>query len=166
MNKIIAVTLAAAAMSTMAGPAHAGKAAPKPDKAARVAIVTTPDSLVPMGTSVNVEVTYSCKNTSRTTHYLSGDVSQPDTPHHVIGYRGDLGGILAATCTGKPVTQRLGFQRSAYWDFSPNPTLATGPAQLTFNVEARGTFGSGAGWYDIVGPGASVTKTVDIPYVY
>lgn len=107
------------------------------------------------GESVSVRVSYTCTNTKRLTHYVTARITQEDEQApgaaYVVGFRSDTGGIKAARCTGKKVTQTLtlakdGLTAAVYADWS----LADGEAALDVTLERRHATGYQAGWYDLM----------------
>jgi hypothetical protein len=123
-------------------------------------VYTSPDL-----THIKVRVTYKCRNTNRVTYYLSGGIFQaavPDT-YYSIGYRNETG-IVRAKCTGAKVTQTLKYMRSWWYEGSsePQPQLQAGPADFSFDLDARGAQGVGAGWYDDKDPDFTVERTVNL----
>lgn len=165
----IAVLLTVAALST-AGTAAAAQAQDRGSASSvkvRVTATTTAAAVLQMprtlqagADAVALSVRYQCRNPKGTTHYLTARLAQDAGALYVLGLRGDTGGLVRATCTGRPVTAVLQLQRSAYAD--PSIGLVDGPASLRVDLEARGADGTAAGWYTTTGPGATATATVQI----
>lgn len=151
------------AVTILAATTWTAEAAAKPSATVLSAprtVYTSPDR-----TYIKVRVTYKCRNTRQVTYYLSGGIFQsavPDT-YYSIGYRNETG-TVRAKCTGAKVTQTLKYMRSWWYEGSsePQPQLQAGPVDFSFDLDARGATGVGAGWYDDKNPDYTVERTITL----
>ncbi|MBL8932413.1 MAG: hypothetical protein JNL54_20000 [Kineosporiaceae bacterium] len=112
--------------------------------------------------SITLAVRYTCTDRpapAGVVNYLSADVVRPSSAHYVVGYRGDVGGLLPATCTGTPQTAVLRLRRSTY--ALPGQTSPRGRAIVTVTITPRTTPDSG-GWYVETGSPVTITGRVSV----
>ena len=159
----IAVALAlAAAVAAAPSAALAVEPAPAPAPTTTISSVGARVAWT-SSTTMRVDVTYTCTDTPApdgTVHYLQASLAQGQRAGYVAGYRSDTGGLLAATCTGQPVTRTVTLQRSGYADPAAADPRA-GAAKVAVTIATRATDDAG-GWYVSKGEDVTASRGVTV----
>ena len=157
----VALTLASGLASAPSG-AMAAEPAPAPSAPAAVSAIGARVAWT-TSTTMRVVVTYTCTDAPApdgTVHYLQAGLTQGARAGYVVGYRSDTGGLLAATCTGKPVTSTLTLGRSGYADPAARDPRAGG-AKVSVTLATRATDDAG-GWYVTKGDDVTAQRAVTV----
>lgn len=110
--------------------------------------------------TVRVTVRYRCTNAAGQQHFLALTETQKNRATYILGWRGDTGGTLAATCTGATVKKTFSLLRSSYTE-APTPGAKKGHGTLEVSLLPRATADQG-GWYVATGEDLVRTRTVAI----